>query len=128
MFKTLSPMLALLTITSLGNCVNKSRNEANVQIVSDTVNLGDVYDSAAFVVKIKSIGSDTLKLIKIAAACGCTQVNAEKDNIPPGDSTLLKGKYIPETLDSFEKSIVLNTNSKKKFHVIRIRGNTKTKI
>ncbi len=121
-------MLALLTITSLGNCVNKSRNEANVQIVSDTVNLGDVYDSAAFVVKIKSIGSDTLKLIKIAAACGCTQVNAEKDNIPPGDSTLLKGKYIPETLDSFEKSIVLNTNSKKKFHVIRIRGNTKTKI
>jgi hypothetical protein len=126
--KILTQTTILLLLISFGSCGKSSTKEARIKIESDALNLGDVYDSSALVVKIKSIGSDTLKLIKIAAACGCTQVNAEKDNIPPGDSTFLRGKFTPEALGQFEKSIVLNTNSKKKFHVIRIRGNTKTKI
>ena len=56
----------------------------------------------------------------------CTQVATEKTNIPPGDSTLLKGRYTPETLGEFEKSIVINTNTEKKFHVLRIRGTSKS--
>jgi hypothetical protein len=126
--KILTPTTILLLLIATGSCGKKPIKEARVKIESDTVNLGDLYDSTIFAVKLKSIGSDTLKLVKIAAGCGCTQVTTEKKYILPGDSTYLRGKFIPEALGQFEKSIVLNTNSKKKFHVIRIRGNTKTKI
>ncbi|MFN5218312.1 MAG: DUF1573 domain-containing protein [Sphingomonadales bacterium] len=110
----------------LCNCGKNTPKEAVLKSENDSLNLGIVHDSADFAFKIKSVGNDTLKVLKLASGCGCTQVATEKTNIPPGDSTLLKGRYTPETLGEFEKSIVINTNTEKKFHVLRIRGTSKS--
>jgi hypothetical protein len=126
MNKLLSTAIIIQLCIYLGNCGKKTPKEAILQSENDSLNLGIVHDSADFAFKIKSTGNDTLKVLKLASGCGCTQVAAQKTIIPPGDSTLLKGRYIPETLGEFEKSIVINTNTQKKFHVLRIRGTSKS--
>jgi hypothetical protein len=122
----LSTAIIIQLCIYLGNCGKKTPKEAILQSENDSLNLGIVHDSADFAFKIKSTGNDTLKVLKLASGCGCTQMAAEKTTIPPGDSTLLKGRYMPETLGEFEKSIVINTNTQKKFHVLRIRGTSKS--
>jgi hypothetical protein len=68
-------------------------------------NTTEIYIDFNFV--IKSVGSDTLNILKLASSCGCTKVDLNKKVIAPGDITNTTGTYTPEFAGPFEKTIFL---------------------
>ena len=45
---------------------------------------------------ITNEGSDTLKITKVSASCGCTAVIPEKNELKLGESTNIKVTFIPK--------------------------------
>lgn len=73
----------------------------------------------------KNTGTDTLKLINVSADCGCTQVNYKKENIPPGQGSVIEVIYSPNiNKDSgiVSKNIAIRSNSEPPIKVIKIKG------
>lgn len=112
----------------LTSCSQNTDKVSAIKVRHDTLQLNHVKGPVDFTFTIFSVGNDTLKILKHATSCGCTQVSIDKKAIAPGDSAVLKGVYTPEVKGRFEKTIVLNTNDKKKFHVLRLRGFSDTMI
>jgi hypothetical protein len=103
-------------------CVDKMPKTASSLVDPDTMLLGEISGPVNFNFVIKSVGSDTLKILKFASSCGCTKVDLNKKAIAPGDSADMTGTYTPEVAGPFEKTIVLNLNTREKFKVLRIKG------
>jgi hypothetical protein len=120
--KRIKNLLFCLFALTAASCTQNETKRAALRANRDTIELNRVSGPTNFKFTILSVGNDTLKIFKHATSCGCTQVSVSKTNILPGDSAFITGLYTPEVKGPFEKTIVLNLNSKEKFKVLRIRG------
>lgn len=73
---------------------------------------------------LKSVGTDTLRIVKVTPGCGCTQAPIDKDELPPKDSTRLEiifntGSY----MGPVEKTPRFSLNDSIGEHVIHFRAN-----
>lgn len=70
---------------------------------------------------LKSVGDDTLEIVKVTTSCGCTKAPVEKSKLAPGDSTRLElifstQKYRRKT----SRTARVFTNAAKEPHVLKI--------
>jgi hypothetical protein len=60
---------------------------------------------------IRSVGSDTLRILKVLPGCGCTTAPLSKDIIPPGDSAKLELYFSTEKMmGKMIKEVTINCN------------------
>jgi len=62
---------------------------APIAVIDTTFDFGYVPQNAkiSHLFTIKSIGEDTLKIVKVIPGCGCTQMPLEKSELGPGEDT-----------------------------------------
>jgi len=121
-------LIALLAV--VGISCNEPKKEANVEAIfkseMDTINFGTLtsYDTIERKVNITNTGTETLYISNVMASCGCTVPKLADTLIEAGKSTAIRIKYKPHKGDSgkFSKSVVLKTNCKDPFKLIRVVG------
>jgi hypothetical protein len=76
----------------IGFALAQFENEPKVVILPMAYDFGDIIQDSVVTTYfvIANEGSDTLKITKVSASCGCTAVMPEKNELKPGESTNLK--------------------------------------
>ncbi len=119
-------MLALYISFMSGGCrPSGSEGLPVIETEKDIFDLGRVHssDSIHFSFKIYNKGADTLKVLKYGGGCGCTNIEIGKTKLLSGDSSTVNVLYLPnEDVDSVYKSIILETNSREPYKVVRLRA------
>lgn len=89
MFNKLKAVLCLIVAVLLSASVMA---QPKMRISEMSYDFGTIPQQArvAHTFWIKSVGSDTLKIIKVVPGCGCTKMPLEKTELAPGDSTKLE--------------------------------------
>ncbi len=121
---TMRVVVALAALTIL--CV-ASLQAAPQLMMQDTVyDFGYVPQNAhiSHIFWLKSVGTDTLKIVKVTPGCGCTQAPIDKEMLAPKDSTRLEiifntGSYIGPV----EKTPRVSFNDSIGEHIIHFRAN-----
>jgi hypothetical protein len=88
--KKLPSLLILLVLLSLLS--GSVLGEPKLVIPDSTFNFGFVPQNSKISHKfwLHSLGTDTLKIVKVSPGCGCTQTPLTKTDLAPGDSTELE--------------------------------------
>ena len=85
-------MKRYLILTLILICVSMAAAEPGLRIDDKTFDFGFVPGNAkvTHTFWLKSVGTDTLKILKVIPGCSCTQAPLDNPEIPPGDSTGLE--------------------------------------
>ncbi len=116
--------LCLLII--LSSCNNtKQHKYPEISFTNDTVNLGQIHtgDSIVAIFHYKNSGSSNLKINDIGLSCGCTKVFYDSTECLPTKEGIIKVTFSAGNDTGYViKSLVVNTNSKRKLHVLYLKG------
>ena len=84
-------MKRYLTLVLILICATMAAAEPGLKITSETFNFGFVPGNSkvTHTFWLKSVGTDTLKILKVIPGCSCTQAPLDKPEIAPGDSAAL---------------------------------------
>ncbi|MCK5126755.1 MAG: DUF1573 domain-containing protein [candidate division Zixibacteria bacterium] len=79
----------ILTLVAVLVCSSLVSAQAQLQIPDDSFDFGIVPNNSksSHTYWLKSVGTDTLKILKVIPGCGCTRVPLRNKTIAPGDST-----------------------------------------
>ena len=72
--------------------------------------------------KFTNIGKSPLKITSVKSTCGCTIPTYPKNDIMPGDSSVINVKYNTNRAGRFSKSVSIFTNTVPNRSVLRIKG------
>jgi len=109
--------------------VSCNQSEKAIDVFSEKeVNIGTVSlsDTVHFDVEITNPMDEDLVIKNAASSCGCSLVSIKDSVVKPNQTTKLEIEFIPKlsgSLGSTEKAIVIETNSKKRFHELLIKAN-----
>lgn len=111
--------------TSYAQNTTKKTDETKspIEFKSTQYDFGDIFKgtNGTYVFKFKNKGKEPLLLSKPQSSCGCTVASWPKAPILPGDSSEIKVTYNTSFEGAFNKTVVVNSNTKKPV-VLRIRG------
>jgi len=122
-------LIAGVTVSQAQNATKKTdETTQQLKFKSTYYDFGDIFkgEKGTYVFKFKNNGKEPLLLSKPQSSCGCTVASWPKAPIMPGDSSEIKVTYNTSFEGSFNKTVVVNSNSKKPV-VLHIRGRVVTR-
>lgn len=100
-------------------------NLSEIIFTKDTFDFNTVKkgDSIKATFRFKNNGKSELLIKNMNVPCGCTKVSSYKDNIPADEYGSIDVVYHSDNDTNFViKTIIIETNSKPKLHVLYIKG------
>ena len=126
-------IIYFITFLLMIGCQNKKTDNIKENVITKleakqkTFNFGTLTqeDSIEHIFIIKNTGSTPLIVRSASASCGCTTAEIPKIPILPGKTSQFKVKFKPgnSMQGVVSKSIVLQANTDKIFHVFYLKGN-----
>jgi hypothetical protein len=103
---------------------NLSKNNANVQIDRDSVDLGrfSFKKTRHIAFQLKSIGKQPLIIQSVSTSCGCTIAKYDRKPITQGETTTVQLEYKPNSLGYFSKTADVVCNVPEGFVRLKISG------
>ena len=97
--------------------------QSNLEISTYTYDFGKIQKDTIYQVAviIKNTGTDTLKIEKILADCGCTTAFSSKIVVLPGDTSLMKFSFNSHNkLGNQENYITILANTDTLVHLLQV--------
>ena len=113
-------------ILILASCTSIQKKPI-LYITKEFIDFGEITNDSLLKLyfEYENIGSDSLKLLKITADCGCTYAKYDKEVLAVGEKGIIEVLYQPSlNRDSgfVSKNIALMTNAATPIKIIKIKG------
>lgn len=115
-----------IVILILASCTSIQKGPI-LNINRDIIDFGEIKSDSLLTLyfEYQNTGSDSLKIIKAVADCGCNDVKYDKEILNPGEKGIIEVIYQPKSnSDSgfVSKNIALMTNAATPIKIIKIKG------
>lgn len=104
--------------------LSKSDKSQSLHWEKTTLDLGKVtYQKPAEVeFKFTNRSAAPILITKVKASCGCTATSYPREPVAPGQTATIKAKYSAASRGTFNKTIVVTTNSEPATTVLSLKG------